>query len=785
MTRLFNLESYSELCTHANLYETEINSSLAYKHFFDRYRKRGYRNDSLYFQELTIQDELIPLKHLGVHLSQDRDRLYVVGDRINSLSLRDFLRSGEKYIYRSVYHYWNYRQQIANNLDLNNSVVIIDLGSLSNEPYCSLKFERSSKTIYQIPIIDNRREEDSNFKLHLDIKDIHHNIYRDLAQEILSRNFPQLATNDNTVKHLKSYLQKIEVFKLAQSQNESANFLIIVEILEGEKIYFKSISLDIALLEEVVINRIDVKAISRFVQKYPEHSFVLISDYNFLPKIREVLKSGNIFIPKNYLSEFPQIWLEKQQQNFPLFGQYLDKIKFKIIKDGKEEWIEVLSEKEDRIYYENESGKKEFIARIQETGQEYFKLLYPDTVLPIQINDRDYCINGTPQEYKILHPLSELEASIASIEELRVRIEFIIKLGSVPELKVTDRENKYKIEAQLQDSIEPELTLNCIPLETILEYRQQQFKTKIPNTDLCNQIIGSLSSINKIDSFKQLPSIGEHIRPANETIKLCRRKQRSEPFLYVDTHLESLKTLNSSIHSFFNTGVINAMINYFEYSGSISTNQIQSINNVVTNVLNLIGRTHKLSESYISQLFFDWQFIEKVTTKIGIQYYTFLAKVAFKKEFQIAYFNIFYSSSKNKPCYQIKNYLWGYSRILLWYSEFYRQYKDSELDYLKHFKSIANYLLNDKIVAGSNQSQPYQQDAFLALIYLLTFREVDSKFCTKKSEEYQLAERVIEKYELSLVYLKAVPDQSLNECFEELLNGNSSQESVRRIIEAD
>ena len=128
MTRLFNLESYSELCTHANLYEIEIQSSLAYKNFLDKYQEHGYRSDSLYLHELTIRDELIPLKHLGVNLSQDRDRLYVVADRINSLSLRNFLRSGEKYIYRSVYHYWNYRQQIANNLDLNNSVVVVDLG---------------------------------------------------------------------------------------------------------------------------------------------------------------------------------------------------------------------------------------------------------------------------------------------------------------------------------------------------------------------------------------------------------------------------------------------------------------------------------------------------------------------------------------------------------------------------------------------------------------------------------------------------------------------------------
>ncbi len=92
MTRLFNLESYSELCARANLYETEINNSLAYKNFLDKYGEHGYRSDSLYLQELTIQDELIPLKYLGVNLSQESDRLYVVGDRINSLYLRNFVK---------------------------------------------------------------------------------------------------------------------------------------------------------------------------------------------------------------------------------------------------------------------------------------------------------------------------------------------------------------------------------------------------------------------------------------------------------------------------------------------------------------------------------------------------------------------------------------------------------------------------------------------------------------------------------------------------------------------
>lgn len=556
---------------------------------------------------------------------------------------------------------------------------------------------------------------------------------------------------------------------------------IIVEIYSNSKVYYKSVTLDIALLEEIVINRIDIKAIAQFAEKHSEYSFVLISDYNFLPKFREALNSSNIFVPKNHLAEFPQIWQEKQRLNFPLFGQYLDKIKFQIQRDGETQWIEVLStEEQDHIYYEGDPQTKRFIARIQETGQEYFDLSHRDTILPIQINDQDYCINGITQEYKILHPLPKLE-------KLRVRIEFVIKLGFVPRLKVIDQENNYQIEAQLQDYIEIKPSLNCIPLKSILKHREQQFKNKIPNPILCKTITASISSVKKIDSLRQLPLISDHIKAANETIRSFKRKN-SEPFLYVNGNLESLKDLKYIINRFYNCGVIEAITNYVNNNDRsiILATERQNINNAVKNVLNFIGRTHKLSDSYISSLFFNQQFIDKATKQIGIEYYTFLAKVAFHENFQIAYFSIFNSDlNNNKPCYQLEEYLWGYSRILLWYSEYYRQYQNNELDYLNHFQAIANYLLNSKIKAGSNKSKRYQQDAFLALIYLLTFREADLSFCTTDSEEYQLAERVIEKYKISLVRLKAVHNQSLNECFEELLNGNSSQESVRRIIEAD
>ncbi|WP_156114185.1 hypothetical protein [Myxosarcina sp. GI1] len=666
---------------------------------------------------------------------------------------------------------------------MDSSVVFIDLNSLSDEPYCSLQFIKRLPTDYYFtPIVDNRNEVNTDFKPTLDIKKLHDNIYRNLAQAIISHNFPQLATDNNSIKHLKSYLQKIEIFKIAQSQSDLGEFFVVVEILARDKIYYKSVSLAVELLENIVIEEIDVETIAKFTQNYLQQSFVLISDYNFLPEFRKALDSSNVFIPDARLQEFPQIWEEKQQYNFPLFGQYLDKIKFQIKRQGKLEWIEVLSKnQQEHIYYEGDSKAKRFIARIQETGQDYFKLKNSSTILPIKINDRDYCVNGITQEYIIIHPLSE---SKAKPEELEVRIEFVVKLGSIPKLRVTDKENKYSIESQLGDRIAIETSLNCIPLKTILEYREQQFKNKIPNHDLCKKIAVSISSVKEIAFFEKLPSIAAPIQSANQTIKLFRDNKKIEPFLYINTNHDILKDLKFYIRRFFERGIIKAIANYFEDVSTLPGNEKQNIHNAIINVFNFIGRTHELSEPYLSSLFFERQYIQKATKKIGSQYYTFLAKVAFNKNFQISYFSIFDLSFNGKvPCYQLTDYLWGYSRVLLWYSEFYCQYQNNELNYLKHFTLITNHLLDDKIVAGSNQSRGYQQDAFLALIYLLTFREADSQFCSTDTEEYQLSKKVIKKYKKSLVYLKTVPNISLNKYFEELLKGKGTLENTEGFLE--
>lgn len=260
MTRLYNLESYPELCAYTNLYEKNVESSLAeYKNFLDKYKNQGYCINSIYPKELSFRDEPISMQHLGIELSKENHNLYIIPDRINSLSLSNILKTGEDYIYKSVYHYWNYCHQIANNIDLNQPVVIIDLNSLSNESYCSLQFEQHNNSDYDIPIIDNRTEASKIFKLPLELRGIHNNIYRDVAQQILAGNFPKLAKNEHTIEALKSYLQKIEIFKIAQFQNDSDNFSIIVEISCKEKVYYKSVTLDLSLLEDIVINQINIQ----------------------------------------------------------------------------------------------------------------------------------------------------------------------------------------------------------------------------------------------------------------------------------------------------------------------------------------------------------------------------------------------------------------------------------------------------------------------------------------------------------------------------------------------
>lgn len=791
MTRLFNLESYPELCSYAHLYETEIETLIpqnsfpsAYKNFLDKYKDRGYCADSVYPQELSLKDEPISFKNLGIYLSEKDKNIYVVPDKIKLLDLKNLLKSEESYIYKSAYYYWNYLEQITKNLDLNKPVIFIDLNSFSNESYCSLQFVPHQNSPYLVPIINKKNEPIKELKLVLNPVNIYNNIYHNLAQKIIEHNFSQIVDDEKAVNSLKIYLQKLGIFQIAQSQSNQDNFSIIIEITTQGKTYYKSVNLNIAFLEDVVLTEIDCKSISQFTKNNQEFSFILISDYNVLPKFRHTLNSSNLFLPDTRFSQFPQLWLEKQQQNFPWFGQYLDQIKFQIKRpSGETQWIEVLStEEQEHIYYEGDPEIKPFIACIPETGQNDFKLLYPHTILPIQINDRDYCINGISQVYEITHPWEELKAKS---EELRARIEFMVKPGSAPELRVRDKDYKYTIAAKWRDRSVITQTFSCIPLKTILENRQKQLDSNIPNQKEYQDIINCLSQISKINNINEISQIKIPIKKASQTLANYKRRNQKDLFLNVKPNHSFLQNLKTNLNNLGHSGLINLTINYLNNIHSPFNEERKTI---FLNLINFLGRTYRLSEEIITKDFFSATTIKQAcqTSKIGKQYFIVLSKLSFKQEFQLSYLNIFSQQLyQNLKSYQIDDYLWGYSRILLWYSNFYHQYNKDQFDYVGHFREISSYLLANSQNTRNTSFNNYKQNAFLSLIYLLTFREADSQFCTSESEEYKLAEQIVEKYRNECIRLKSMGSKSLNEYFEELLKGNCSEGDFDPILPVD
>ena len=787
MTRLFDLESYTKLCSYALLYNEKIdnllphkdNSYFTYKTFLDKNDKQGYLADFNYSQALTLSKDYIPVTHLGIDVSEDNQRLYIVPDRIDLLTLQRGLKLGERHLYKSVYHYWNNLAQFSTNM-LIKPVVFIDLNSITDEQPALLKFERHSNSSYLIPILNNREKINQSLKLELKFRDSYDRICDEISQSILANNFSVLKGNEITVQHLASYLKRIKIFQLLHSHIGQNNFSIIVEILDRGNIYYKSVCLNINSLEEIVCNQIDLDSIEQLANEYKKFSFIVISDYNIFPKVRECLNSDNLLVLDLTNPQFAEIWRQKQKENFPLFGQYLDKIDFQV---GNKKWITVLSPDESKnIYYEGQAETTKFIGRIQETGQDYFTLPYPTTTLPIRINDKDYCINGIAQEYLIKHPLEKLQAES---EKLRVRIEFLLKPGSAPELRVRDENNKFQIETKLCDPQEEKIFHNCIPLREILGKRERESNI-IPDLEKSSEVINTLEQIDRVEYyinqegnyFRRIQVIKEHIGVAYT--QLHRSDRNCDLLLNINPDRPSLERLRGTLSdSVF--ALIKIVLNYLETSQGSSHPQVKG--NIKYFIV-FLGKTYKFSQYLSVERFFNESTLNLWHNKFGKdvgEYFKFLSRVATKKEFQVFYFkNLFDKKYVGRSLYQTDSYLWGYGRILAWYSEF--QYTNEEFEYLKHFKCILEHLLNQK----ESVSEEYKRNAFLSLIYLLTFRELDKSFCADGSEELELAKRVLNSYHNSSIILKRISkNKSLNEYFGELLSGNSSTHAMRQLLPVD
>ncbi|WP_146184270.1 hypothetical protein [Microcystis sp. 0824] len=104
--------------------------------------------------------------------------------------------------------------------------------------------------------------------------------------------------------------------------------------------------------------------------------------------------------------------------------------------------------------------------------------------------------------------------------------------------------------------------------------------------------------------------------------------------------------------------------------------------------------------------------------------------------------------------------------------------------YNKHFLTITNYCLT--LNANIPHEISYIRDALIALIYSLTFREIDPHFVEQGSPAYAQSKQLCEKLVPNPIRSrKANIDVSLNQFFEQLLDGSATQEQISNMIEID
>lgn len=215
---------------------------------------------------------------------------------------------------------------------------------------------------------------------------------------------------------------------------------------------------------------------------------------------------------------------------------------------------------------------------------------------------------------------------------------------------------------------------------------------------------------------------------------------------------------------------------------SIKGENSLSINNIYIDILLFLGKSYGLTQNMSLNYLFDYDKLTSNNVKNFKEHLQNIARLACILSRQKQYFNLFstYSQKEDKEFYKIEAYLWGYARILLWYLNF--EEASTWLNYQQHFSDIINHCLT--LNYEENKNKGYFQNTLLCLVYLLTFREINSEFVLENSHNYQSAKQLVNKLEncqirSNLVQIK--DNLSLNELFAQLLDGKASGDYIPKI----
>lgn len=767
MTTIFSLDSYPEIKSACLLFEdlSVFNDDLSLK---NTHRFYDDRKDSTYIGEnpvtqLNFNSETSVLKSLGLKLDDKSESLFIVPDHLDSLRMRDILdiNKDDKYIYKSAYYYWSYISQLQYLIPVKKPIIFLDLNQFNLEKYTYVELIEKEKNLYPIPVLDKVNKIPLDIKINNDYR-----IYDRVIENISSKILEDYNKDIKSLEELTKYLKKIKLFQHNLTEP------LFIEINYEDEIYYKLIQLNIDEIRNVVYPEIApiIENIKNVVQSQPDYHFIVVSEFSTMQWFRDAFNQQNLVVPDTSKNEFTKIWQEKQDTELSLYGQYLDRIEFKFIKDNEPVWLKIADEK---IYYEGDTETHTEIAKL-DGDKSTFILKNNDVSLPIKINGEEYRKKDIPQAYYIDYPLEE-NNNTQDLKPIEIQIELKFLIGNVPKVVVRNLENNSILEnikmADINQSQE-----NCIPLEKIKSRRNQELQNPVR----CQEIEKALHEYNFVPfNFVNLEIFLSQIHQSMEIRTRIYRQihqvRGGNSDLLVNINP------NHSLREAFNCNLIVSICDLIRRYGlnhiviPAGQNGREFFENISENLRDwilLIGKTYRFLPINILDGFFELTFINRIKENrlIGIQIFHFLARLAREKKYQLTYFSFFNFS------YQIQEYLWGYGRILLWYSEY--DYCESELNYCLHF-----FMLLEHLNLQDLDNKPYLKDAFLCLIYMLTFREKNEKFCHNNSQEYILAQQVIAKYQDQDIRNSALGEKSLVEYFKEYLEGTSSGEN--NLLNAD
>jgi hypothetical protein len=783
MTRLFNLESYIDWCQYARVFE----HSGTYKSLLDKYAEYRYLAAPIInphcSSQLAINPSTPDYLLMGTELSQgEKQRLFIIRDTLDlmTLSTSDLLKPRDGYLYSSAYHYWNHYTEIHQQR-ITKPLVFIDLDNFDISTLILINPIQPENIPYRIriPVLNPKKR--ISFNNGYNCREIYNRICNEISHILLDPDpFPELLSNTETVNHLSDYLKKINILKIIQPYVNHKSVDLIIEIYHHSQIFYKKITLSLSDIASIVCQQINFEELNHLANQNPEYQFILASQYNiFFSEINTRLPNFLCLQPS--CQEFARIWTQKNNLNFPLFAIYLDEIEFAVAIDNQQEWIK-LSNENNAISYEGKLTT--LIGSIPSRNQDFVRIPRgrSSASLPIKLNGRDYCINDVPQNYQI-----QIE-NYQETEEIRVQIQFNLQPGSFPELQVRDLEGRYRINTSLIGRAEidrQEQYYSYIPPEQINKNRQdrslsqiERLKKRSDFRDFITDLDSIYSQVNRIISKGYTEN---NYNSLTENIERAYKKIHERPdllnFISISSSEPVITELTAQLQKANLSGIVDIV--YDRLNSNLPLNNTQK--NLINKSYRLIGKLYQFSQ-YISldKLFFNLvvqlnNTHEIKTHNLQNEYLQCLARIAINERFQHQYFSLFNSQ------YKLENsqYLWGYGRILLWYYNFNTSV--SFLKYQEHFTQILNYLVTK---SHRDFDYQYKQNAFLSLIYLLTFCAHNSAFCRKDSQEFTLAQEVIKLFQDDRIILNTVSrEKPLNNYFEELIKGRLAANQILDLLQ--